>query len=63
MNGFFTTFDLASSIERGREEAKRKDIDTFFVGPFDYRFLDKDSLGLYDGAIRSSGGKKWYPYH
>ena len=24
MNELFTTFDLASSIERGREEAKRK---------------------------------------
>ena len=29
MNELFTTFDLASSIERGREEAKRKILRTF----------------------------------
>jgi hypothetical protein len=46
INELFTTSDLASSIERGREEAKRKILVPFEISLIiDYRFFDR-FLGL-----------------
>jgi hypothetical protein len=57
MNELFTTFDLASSIDRGREEAKR-----CILVPFENSliidFLTRILGPAAAGAIRSSGRKK-----
>ena len=57
MNELFTTFDLASSIDRGREEAKR-----CILVPFENSliidFLTRVLGPAAAGAIRSSGRKK-----
>jgi hypothetical protein len=57
MNELFTTSDLASSIERGREEAKRK-----ILVPFEISLIIDFLTGILgpaaDEAIRSSRRKK-----
>ena len=59
MNELFTTFNLASSIERGREEAKRKILVPFEISLI-IDFLTRILGPAADGAIRSSRRKKWY---
>lgn len=57
INELFTTSDLASSIERGREEAKRKILVPFEISLI-IDFLTKILGPAADEAIRSSRRKK-----